>query len=108
MVRRTLALFGGAFVWGVVVVPGGVGAARSGWFGSACSCPFVRSLSWCFSLSVAALLRYFRCILMCPAALAFTALLVGSSDFFLLFLATLLHPFLELPFLFGLFFFFLY
>ena len=106
MVRRTLALVGGAVVWGVMVVAGGVGVARSGRFGSACSCPFVRSLSWCFSLSVEALLRYFCCILICPAALAFATLLVGSSDFFLFFLGTLLHPFLELPFLFGLFFLF--
>ena len=105
MVCRTLALVGCAVVWVPKVSDvSGSGGVLSIPFGP---CLFVLSSVLCPSLGVAALLHKFRCALLCPAALAFTALLVGYSDFFLLFLATLLHPFLELPFLFGLFFFLL-
>jgi hypothetical protein len=59
------------------------------------------------TLSAVALLRSFLCVLLCPSALAFTSPVVVSSDFFLFFLASLLHSLVELPFLFGFFCFFL-
>ena len=61
----------------------------------------------CLSLSCLARLLSFLCVLLCPAALAFTSPVVVSSDFFLFFLASLLHSLVELPFLFGFFCFFL-
>ena len=69
---------------------------------------FVGVLSaWCRSLSCLARVLSFLCALLCPAALAFTSPVVVSSDFFLFFLASLLHSLVELPFLFGFFCFFL-
>ena len=70
-------------------------------------CLFVLLSALCLSFGAVALLLSFLCVLLCPAALAFTSPVVVSSDFFLFFLASLLHSLVELPFLFGFFCFFL-